>query len=413
MEPSDQLPKHYTLQQLNRSIENHIAKIARSIWITAEVASVGMHGGHAYLELVQKEGDDIVAKAKAVAWFTQLSMLRRKLGEEQLAALLRPGTKVLLLIMVSFHSVHGLSLQVMDLDPAYTLGELELRRQQTIGRLQTEGLLALQQRLRMPLVVQRLAVLSSPKAAGYADFLQQLRGNAYGYGFLIDLYPVSVQGDRALSDMMAQLQAIDFSRYDALVVIRGGGGKLDLEAFNDYGLCAALARLPLPVLTGIGHQTDECVADLVAAQPLRTPTAVAEFLIHRALQYEGRLQLLLDQSCQRAARRLQRYAELLQLRQQQLGMAMREHLFRQQTLLDRRQLQLQMALRQRLQQEGQRLDMLAWKVAQLDPSVLFQKGYTLTLKDGRPLPGQQLQPGDVLVTLGQDLRIESTVTKIS
>ncbi len=307
--------KFFTLLQLNRSIQKLFQQIDRPLWISAEVANAQFRT-HCFLELVQKEEEDIVARNRAVAWESTLLQMREKLGEH-LENLLQQGTRILVQVKVNYHEVHGLSLVVLDIDPAYTIGELELQRQKTLRQLAAEGLDKRQQAISLPLVPQRIAVISSPEAAGYADFMNQLVSNEYGYAFYTRLFATSVQGARAVPGIITALQAASKGGFDAIALIRGGGSRLDLEAFNSLELARAVAMLPLPLLAGIGHQTDVSVADTVAFRSLKTPTAVASFLVERALMFESRLLESFEQIADEVQTRLG--AEKEQLNRLQTG----------------------------------------------------------------------------------------------
>lgn len=406
--------KYFTLKQLNQSIQKLINGINREFWISAEIAQVNL-GYHAYLELVQKEGEQIIAKSRANIWNMYLSGLRHKLGD-QLDTLLQVGTKVLLKVSVSFHEVHGLSLAIIDLDPSYTLGELEQKRLQTIKQLEEEGLIGLQQALPLPLVLQKIAVISSAEAAGYSDFISQLAKNPYGYQYHTKLFPASVQGLRATREILAQLgkiASLPRGTFDALVIIRGGGSKLDLEAFNSYEVAAFIAQMEIPVLTGIGHQRDISVCDLVAHLPLKTPTAVAEQIIQQSLHFESRVQnswqqinLLAERQLRASERRLKELGyRLLQTPQRRLQ--------EEQMKLSNKQLQLNYISKRLLDDARNKLQYLEKKVELSNPLLLLQKGYTITYQQGKPLkPNSKIAVDEQITTLTASQTIESLVIEV-
>lgn len=260
-------------------------------WVTAEISEKKVNvSGHCYLELVEKGGANHVPKAKAsaVIWRSQYAMIasyfRSTTGQE-----LQAGMKVLVKVVVSYHALYGLSLQITDIDPAYTLGDMERQRLETIQKLHEDGVYDMNRELSLPCVMQRIAVVSSPRAAGYQDFMREL--SAGTYRFEVTLFEAFMQGNGAEDSIVEALSraAERYEAFDVLVVIRGGGSQSDLGCFNSYRLCSYLAQFPLPVLTGIGHDKDQSVADLVAAVALKTPTAVAVSLKDRMEQFEGEL----------------------------------------------------------------------------------------------------------------------------
>jgi exodeoxyribonuclease VII large subunit len=250
------------------------------LWIAAEIADLKVNAsGHCYMELVEKGGANSVprAQARAVAWrsvWQSLGAYFRGVTGNELAA----GMKVLLKVAVSYHELYGFSLQVTDIDPSYTLGDWERQKQETIARLQADGVFDMNRELGLPLAVQRVAVISSAGAAGYRDFMQEIA--RYPWRVEIALFEAVMQGHATEESVVAALEAIAerADDFDAVVLIRGGGSQTDMAAFNSYRLCSHIAQFPLPILTGIGHDKDQSVADMVAAVSLKTPTAVAGWL---------------------------------------------------------------------------------------------------------------------------------------
>ena len=260
-------------------------------WVTAEISEKKVNvSGHCYLELVEKGGANHVPKAKAsaVIWRSQYAMIasyfRSTTGQE-----LQAGMKVLVKVVVSYHALYGLSLQITDIDPAYTLGDMERQRLETIQKLKEDGVYDMNRELPLPCVMQRIAVVSSSRAAGYQDFMREL--SVGPYRFEVTLFEAFMQGNGAEDSIVEALgrAAERYEEFDVLVMIRGGGSQSDLGCFNSYRLCSYLAQFPLPVLTGIGHDKDQSVADLVAAVVLKTPTAVAVSLKDRMEQFEAEL----------------------------------------------------------------------------------------------------------------------------
>ncbi|WP_210517871.1 exodeoxyribonuclease VII large subunit [Hymenobacter terricola] len=295
-------------------------QLADSYWVVAEVAELTLPrfaGAHCYLTLTEQTTDGsgvpVKAQARATLWSQRYQQLAPAF-ERHTGQPLRPGLKLLLRVQVRFHEQYGLSLDVVAIDPSYTVGELALQRLKTLRLLEEKGLLERQQLLTLALAPQRLAVISSPTAAGFQDFVQQLQEAPYD--FALTLFPAAMQGDEAPASIRAALDGVRARRgqFDAVVIIRGGGSRTDLLAFDEYGLAAAVGAFPLPVLTGIGHERDEAVVDLTAHRALKTPTAVAAFLVERLARLEAVVVGLGEQVAALARRQLsQRHARLDQL----------------------------------------------------------------------------------------------------
>ena len=295
-------------------------QLADSYWVVAEVSDLTLPrfaGAHCYLTLTEQtidaRGTPVKAQARATLWSQRYQQLAPAF-ERATGQPLRSGLKLLLRVQVRFHEQYGLSLDVVALDPSYTVGELALLRLKTLRLLEEKGLLERQKLLPLPLAPQRLAVISSPTAAGFQDFVRQLEEAPYD--FALTLFPAMMQGDEAPASIRAALDGVRARRgqFDAVVIIRGGGSRADLVAFDEYGLAAAVGAFPLPVLTGIGHERDEALVDLTAHRALKTPTAVAVFLVERLARLEGALLGYGEQVVALARRQLgQRHTRLDQL----------------------------------------------------------------------------------------------------
>ena len=295
-------------------------QLADAYWVVAEVSDLTLPrfaGAHCYLTLTEQtidsRGTPVKAQARATLWSQRYQQLAPAF-ERATGQLLRPGLKLLLRVQVRFHEQYGLSLDVVALDPSYTVGELALLRLKALQQLEEKGLLVRQKQLPLPLAPQRLAVISSATAAGFQDFVQQLEEAPYD--FALTLFPALMQGDEAPASIRAALAAVRDQRgqFDAVVIIRGGGSRADLVAFDEYGLAAAIGAFPLPVLTGIGHERDEALVDLTAHRALKTPTAVAVFLVERLARLEASFLGYGEQVLALARRQLgQRHARLDQL----------------------------------------------------------------------------------------------------
>jgi exodeoxyribonuclease VII large subunit len=263
-------------------------------WISCEIMDITQnYSGHCYLDLIEKDdkSDKILARARATIWASAYRMLKPYF-ETSTGYELASGIKILVLARVEFHPVYGLSLNIQDIDPSYTLGDVERKKREIIQRLEKEGVLDMNREVPLPIVPQRIAIVSSVSAAGYEDFMDQLKGNPYGYQFYTRLFPSVMQGEQAAESIIGSLERIfEFeSHFDAVVIIRGGGSKSDLACFDSYDLAYHVSQFPLPVITGIGHEQDDTITDLVAHTRLKTPTAVAGFFIDRLALFEGELE---------------------------------------------------------------------------------------------------------------------------
>ncbi len=294
--------KTYSLQELNEFLRRVIAlNFNESVWITAEIGQIGLSRGHYYIDLLQKEENSIIAQMSAVIWATDYKRIQRILGsntvmqglmaQDALKGVLAEGMEIKLKGRLDFHEKFGLKIIIEDIDATYTIGKLELQRRQLINDLNRKGLLARNKNLRLPTVIQRIAVISSETAAGWQDFRNHISHNDYQYAFDIQFFQSAMQGSLVEKTMMHQLDSIKILShlFDCVVIIRGGGSRLDLSAFDTPTICETIAKFPIPVITGIGHETDQSVIDLVAHSSLKTPTAVADFIIAHNSRFEASL----------------------------------------------------------------------------------------------------------------------------
>lgn len=357
--------QHITLSELQRHIKQALeGALPLPVWVVAEVSELKVnYSGHCYLELVEKSepargGTPIPrAQARAVIWRQQYAMLSAYF-EAETGSRLTAGMKILAKVLVSYHELYGLSLQITDLDASYTLGEVERQKQMTIAQLQADGVWDMNREQELPLLTQRVAIVSSAAAAGYRDFCNELLQG--GYAFRTTLFDAVVQGQAAEESICAALAAVAERQeeFDVVVIIRGGGSASDLSCFNSYRLCSYVAQFPLPVVTGIGHDKDTSVADMVAHTPLKTPTAVAAWLTERMARLEGwltdaamHLSELAVKATQREQLRLERmagevarlggtYCERARSRMAMLGEQLRSEVAR---FIERRAMFLQVA----------------------------------------------------------------------
>jgi len=282
----------YNLSELNAIIRETLdVTFPDTVWVVAEISETRCNSkGHCYLELVEKKDDIVIAQIKANIWAYTYRSVSHKF-EHRTGETLRKGMKILLSAEVTFHELYGLSLNIKDIDPTYSLGEMARRKKETIDRLNREGLIGLNKALPLPSVAQRIALISSESAAGYGDFVNHIENNPHGYKIFHVLYRALMQGQGAEETIISALSSIKDRSYlyDVVVIIRGGGSQVDLSCFDSYTLAVAVARFPLPVITGIGHERDDTVCDIVAHTRMKTPTAAAGFIIDGIKTFEERL----------------------------------------------------------------------------------------------------------------------------
>ena len=411
-----------TLLELNQLVAETLeGAFPDTYWVQGELSEgrVG-YGGHFYGELVERRADspkgrsqgaELVAKARVNCWqniFARVSAkFARATGES-----LRPGMKVLVEVSVSFHELYGYSLTIQDIDPTYTMGDMARRRQEILQQLEKDGLLHANGELPMPLLPKRVAVVSSASAAGYGDFCNQLEHNEYGFSFNVKLYPAVMQGARVETSIIDALDQIanEAHLFDVVVIIRGGGATSDLSDFDSYPLAACIAQMPLPVITGIGHERDETVLDYVAHTHLKTPTAVAAFLIQRMVEAQESLETLALRLVDSVRRRLTDEQQRLMHLSTVLPLVFRGLSERQGHRLDLLLQRLAIASRTRCQDEHHRMDLFEQRLRGLDPDLLFRRGYSMTLVDGHLLTNlETLSEGQELVTRTLQGEITSTI----
>ncbi|MDR2040411.1 MAG: exodeoxyribonuclease VII large subunit [Bacteroidales bacterium] len=451
----------YSLSEFNRMVGLKLkATMPGSYWVSGEINEIHVNNsGHCFLELIEKEGqgEKIVARSRANIWAYHFRMLHpyfKTMTGQNLSA----GLKVMLQVNIEFHELYGISLQVTDINPAFTVGELAVQKQLVIQRLTDEGVIDMNRELDIPLVPQRIAVISSGTAAGYGDFSDQLHSNTYGYAFHHTLFPAVMQGNEAEQSIIRALEEI-FDReveFDVVVIIRGGGSQTDLNCFNSYRLAYHMAQFPLPIITGIGHERDETIADMVACIPLKTPTAVAEFLIDRAASIHHELEELTQRLYDSVTSQVRFSAQQLQEQSYRLQNILHTQLHEQEKLLQGLQLtlshavsmflsekrngqdqllvkarslvcntvqvqmtkipalekQLSKVTRAMLEKKRERVVWLGNKLSLLDPVKLLERGYSITLANGKVIRGiDELGAGQRIETLFKDGKAESVVEK--
>lgn len=384
--------KHYNLHTLNALVREAIeAELPDEYWVEAELSECRESRGHCYMELVEKDeaSNTPIAKASAKCW-KQTWAIVQPYFERTTGQILRAGMKVLLKVYPQFHEAYGFSWIVSDIDPTFTIGDMVRRRQQIIQRLKEEGVFDLQRELTIPRFCQRIAVISAETAAGYGDFCRQLAENEYGLQFYPTLFPAVMQGELVEQSVIAALNTINEcnNEFDVVVIIRGGGSTSDMSGFDTLLLAENVANFPLPIITGIGHDRDECVLDMVSHTRVKTPTAAAALLIaHLAdtLQHLNDIQ--------------QRISFMLSMVKTNV-----EH------QLQQKYERICHAIQQRMLQERHHLEMVGQRTELLDPALLLCRGYSITLHNGKAVSDpRQLKEGDVIETRLEKGNIKSTV----
>ena len=385
-----------SLSRLNRMVRSAIEEqLPLKYWVTGELSEVRATSvGHCYIELVERDEatGEISAMARGTIW-SRVDALLRPSFLEQTGRDFSVGLKVLLQVSVNFHEVYGFSLDVCDIEPAYTIGDMARQRMLIVQRLTDEGVINLNKELSFPLLPKRVAVISSATAAGYGDFCDQLNGNLYGFKFNVKLFPAPMQGNKVEEGIISALDAIagDADSWDVVVIIRGGGATSDLSCFDTYDLANNCAQFPLPIVTGIGHQRDDTLLDMVAHTRVKTPTAAAELLIHSMLVQAEKVENLRRTIPETVSRRIADERRRVEMLVQHLPVSV--------AML--------------LQQQRHKLDLWEQQLQASSPDRILAKGYTLTLSGGRIVrSASELSAGDDIVVRFADGEVASTVKNI-
>lgn len=408
-----------TLSMLNGIVRETIeSEMPDSYWVQAELASVRENRGHCYMELVEKAGDGMIAaQARACCWKNTWLNAGRHFCEVT-GSPLSSGMKVLMRVHASFHEAFGFSWIVDEIDPTFTLGDMARRRQEIIRILTEEGVIDLNKQLPISPFCQRIAVISSATAAGYGDFCNQLADNPYGFQFQTQLFPAIMQGEQVESSIIQALNKIHSSApksdtsapFDCVVIIRGGGSTTDLSGFDTLALAENVANFPLPIITGIGHERDKSILDIVACVSVKTPTAVAEFLIANLAQTAERI----DTCTKRMALAVQQRLETEKLRLQQLEQSAKNvfslRKISEENKLKNYFLQLQNLSERQIIIERNKLELLEHRANLLDPINILKRGYSMTLRNGKVVrDATSLNDGDDITVMFADGSVSATV----
>lgn len=405
----------FTLLELNHMVRETIERqMDGEYWVEAELSDLHDRN-HCYMELVENDpfGPTPLAKARAVCWANRWTALRSKF-ERQTQQQLRPGIKVRMMVTPTFHEAYGFAYQVSDIDPDYTLGDIVRKRMEIIRQLKEAGIFDLQRELALPRFAQRIAVISSAQAAGYGDFCHQIDDNSYGLSFSHELFAAIMQGEQVEQSVIAALDRINarIDEFDVVVIIRGGGATTDMSGFDTLALAENVANFPLPIITGIGHDRDECILDMVSYMRVKTPTAAAAFLIdHLSEVYTA-----LVSARERISRIAERHLAYEKMRLKQLADRI-PTLFaltreRQAKRIDALAHRLDSAATQRLERERHRLQLVAQRAQAQDPIHILRRGYSITLHNGHALrSGDELANGDIIETRLEQGTLKSEIRK--
>ncbi len=434
--------QHVTLYELNRLVSKVIeSEMPSEYWVEAELSECRESRGHCYMELIQKDERTAtpIAKASAKCWANKWMLIRPGF-ERTTGQRLHAGMKVLLKVFAQFHEAYGFSWIVTDIDPTYTLGDMARKRQEIIRQLKEEGVFDLQKELQLPLFCQRIAVISSETAAGYGDFCNQLADNPYSFQFQTRLFPAIMQGEGVEQSIINALNRIfDLTKgqtpcevFDCVVIIRGGGATSDMSGFDTLALAENVANFPLPIITGIGHDRDESILDMVSHIRVKTPTAAAALLIDHLKTVldvindaQEQIVRLAQQKLTFHKSRLSTFAEILprlftnvKTRQEarldslnsRMTTAIRQSIITQQSLINALEVKMPIILDRRLMAEQHRLQLIEEKTKNLDPILLLRRGYSITLHNGKAVRSpQQLQSGDEIETRLEKGTIKSII----
>ena len=452
--------KTYTLSELQHEIKESISEqFPFAVWIVAEINTLTRHkSGHCYMELVQKSktSNSIIAQARATVWANKFSFISAYF-ESETDSELAAGMNVMLQVTITYHEVYGLSLNVIGINPTYTIGDMERAKKEIIARLINEGVFDMNKTQSFPAVVQNIAVISSSTAAGYGDFVNHLETNTYGYHINITLFEAAMQGEQTETSVLDALNRIgeEYENYDAVAIIRGGGSKNDLSWFDNYNIAYMVTQFPLPVISGIGHERDESIVDMVAHTRMKTPTAVANFIIDYNAQFEEqvdstsseifdiakdflmssemylnnmtmsimKIRTLLSKHTERCDRIMSEIRTGLNVRMKEEEMKLNmignkletspkrliseheSHLNGIKELISR-------TTKHRIEKANEKLGFLEHRLTLNDPRTILKRGYSITRINGKVVTNDlETNDGDIMETLLYDGKVTSVVKK--
>jgi len=456
-----EINQHHSLLDVLQSVQRMFERYwKKPIWIKSEIAKVNLypHSGHAYPLLMEKRDGKTVAEIRSIVWATDFRRIKTKF-ETVTKKEFTDGIEVLLLVEVNFTPAHGISLKILDVDPTFTLGAMELERQKTIKKLKSENLFDRNKQISFPVLPKRIAIISVETSKGYHDFVETLENNSKRYKVDYELFPALLQGDKAVESIRRQLDFIRQRRneFDVLAIIRGGGGEVGLSCYDNFSLSSAVAQFPLPIITGIGHATNLTVVEMVSFQNLITPTALANFILEkfdnfdsRLLNAENGLAFYTEKNIQDGYLALQNLANVFETdvklllqnehhrinnSQTSLNVRSRDITKKQSELLTNLSVDLRYLVKNKIQEnrfkinylisdlknlsskysnsEHQRMEILESKINLLDPINILKRGYSIMRINGSTQGIDDLKKGDIVEIETFDKKIESTVLKTS
>lgn len=452
--------KTYTLSELQHEIKESISEqFPFAVWIVAEINTLTRHkSGHCYMELVQKSktSNSIIAQARATVWANKFSFISAYF-ESETDSELASGMNVMLQVTITYHEVYGLSLNVIGINPTYTIGDMERAKKEIIARLINEGVFDMNKTQSFPAVVQNIAVISSSTAAGYGDFVNHLETNTYGYHINITLFEAAMQGEQTETSVLDALNRIgeEYENYDAVAIIRGGGSKNDLSWFDNYNIAYMVTQFPLPVISGIGHERDESIVDMVAHTRMKTPTAVANFIIDYNAQFEEqvdstsseifdiakdflmssemylnnmtmsimKVRTRLSKDTERCDRIMSEIRTGLNVRMKEEDMKLnmignkletspRRLISEQESHLNGIKELISRTTKHRIEKANEKLSFLEHRLTLNDPRTILKRGYSITRINGKVVTNDlETNEGDIMETLLYDGKVTSMVKK--
>ena len=402
--------------ELNSKVREAIeCELPDEYWVEAELSECRESHGHCFMSLIQKDEKSAtpIAKADARCWASKW-MLIRPYFERTTGQQLHAGIKMLLKVYAQFHEAYGFSWIVTDIDPTYTLGDMARKRQEIIRQLKEEGVFDLQKELHLPLFCQHIAVISSETAAGYGDFCNQLTDNPYDFQFTPQLFPAIMQGEGVEQSIIAALEQIysaSNSHFEVVVIIRGGGATSDMSGFDTLALAENVANFPIPIITGIGHDRDESILDMVSHTRVKTPTAAAAFLIDHLKGVLDTIEGAQSLITHYAQQKLSSLQTQLAAFQERLQSTVQQRIISQMATISNTESRIPLLLDRRLTAECHRLQLLEEKAKALDPTLLLQRGYSITTYQGKTIKdASKLAPGAEIETRLANGIIHSKIT---
>ncbi len=380
-------PSSYSLLEINQYIRRVISlNFDEPIWIECEIGQASLSRGHWYLDLIQKEDDQVVAQCQAAMWANVYFFLRKK-SPVPIEDILKQGMSVKLKVNVDYHERYGLKLIIEDIDSSFTIGQLELQRLAILKEIKAKGLIHKNAKTHLPKVVQRLAVISSSRAAGYKDFIKHLEDNYYGYDVRIELFEAAMQGQSVETEILACLDQIEKqkNKYDAVAIIRGGGARTDLAAFDNLALCIRVAEFSFPIVIGIGHEIDQSLLDLVAYKSIKTPTAVADYFIERIGGFEGELDELDSLLREEVRARISTEERQITSLAHALNHGVRSHIINDRNKINHALSMIVHTSKNIVQKHQERLNYMDKLVTAINPDHILSRGFTMTSYKGKTI----------------------------